>query len=124
MPEVEQFFAEEGFAVVRPEQYSLAEQISMFRGAEVLAGFAGSALFTTMFAGPQRRIVIASRGYTARNEYLISAVRGGELHMFWGPPETEQPDRGWVWEAFQSDFDFDVDANADRLRRVIETGHG
>ncbi len=124
LPEVEQFFTDEGFVVVRPEQYPLAEQISMFRGAEVLAGFAGSAVFTTMFAGPQRRILIASGGYTARNEYLISAVRGGELHVFWGPPDTPQPDKGWVWEAFQSDFDFDVDANADRLRRVIGTDPG
>ncbi len=124
MPEVEQFFADEGFAVVRPERFPLAEQISMFRGAEVLAGFAGSALFTTMFAGPQRRILIASGGYTARNEYLISALRGGELHVFWGPPDVAQPSRGWAWNAFQADFDFDVAANADLLRRVIETGHG
>jgi capsular polysaccharide biosynthesis protein len=117
--EVEDFFASEGFTVVYPEDYPFREQIGMFRAAELVAGFAGSGLFTMMFSDVRRRILLASSSYTANNEYLISSVLGGSLDIFWGPADVDHPPRGWTWPAFQSDFSFDLGTHAEALREVI-----
>ena len=119
-PEVEAFFADEGFMVVYPEDLPFAEQVARFRSAEIVAGFAGSGLFTSMFSPVRRRILIASSSYTANNEYLIAAVQGGTLDIFWGPGDVPQPGVGFDLAAFQSDYEFDVARHADALRRAID----
>lgn len=50
-------FAEAGFAVVHPETLSIAEQIALVRGADVLAGLSGSALHLSVFARPGSRVL-------------------------------------------------------------------
>ena len=107
-PEVEALFEARGFEIVLPEQMSMADQIQMFREADVIAGFAGSALFTLMFCPqPKQVIMISPESYTATNEYLISAVRGHAIDVFWS-----QPDAG----SFQSSFAVDMEREGELLR--------
>ena len=70
-------FTAAGFEVIHPEDHPLAEQVAMVRRAEVVAGFAGSAMFHIALAGrPTHVVVVASESYPAHNEYLMSAVLG------------------------------------------------
>lgn len=82
--EVERYFREHGFAVVFPEDYPLAEQVRMFRSAAVVAGYAGSAMFTLCLSGgPKHSIVITPESYRAQNEYVLSAVAGHRIAVAW-----------------------------------------
>ncbi|WP_182525557.1 glycosyltransferase family 61 protein [Nocardioides dongkuii] len=79
-PEVEALFAERGFEVVYPEDYSLGEQVRLFRAAEAIAGYAGSGLFQIAFVTePTRVIMIGADTYSPRNEYLMAAVHGHRI---------------------------------------------
>jgi capsular polysaccharide biosynthesis protein len=102
-PEVEDYFRRHGFAVVFPEDYSLAEQVRMFRAAEVVAGYAGSAMFTLNLSGaPKHSIVITPESYRAQNEYVIAAVVGHRIDVAWC--RTEQQTAG-QHGAFTFDFE-------------------
>lgn len=106
--EVEALFARHGFEVVFPEDFPLPEQAAMFHEAEVVAGFAGSALFNVMFTDrPKHVIAVASETYTPRNEYLISALRGHRLDMTYSKPDRTDPK--FQTKRFMSSFRFDVD---------------
>lgn len=115
--EVEEFFDSNGFAVVFPEDLPFAEQVSMFRQAEVIAGFSGSALFNAVFCDkPVRMIVIGPTTYMARNEYMICAVLGGELDYVWSQPnalEAKGPKPQYAG------FRFDFDREGHFLREVL-----
>lgn len=79
-PEVEQVFAEYGFEVLFPEDYSLGEQVRLFRAADVIAGFAGSGMFQIAFVPEPRTVIqVGSQAYGPRNEYLMAAVRRHRL---------------------------------------------
>lgn len=79
-PELEQVFVEHGFEVLFPEDYSLGEQVQLFRAADVIAGFAGSGMFQIAFvAEPKIVIQVGSEAYGPRNEYLMAAVRRHRL---------------------------------------------
>lgn len=106
--EVEAYFAGHGFEVVFTEDYPLAEQARMFRSADVVAGFAGSALFNLALSGsPKRGIVISSESYTAQNEYMVSAVVGHQVDVAWSAAEIPMPEGRWQARAFHSPFTFD-----------------
>lgn len=47
--EIEQVFAEHGFAILHPEKLDITDQMRVFREAEVIAGFSGSALHNVLF---------------------------------------------------------------------------
>jgi capsular polysaccharide biosynthesis protein len=83
--EVEELFASYGFEVVRPEQLPLPDQVELFQRADVVAGFAGSGMFTTMFSThPQHLILVSPDTSGPSNEYMISAVRGHRLDVALG----------------------------------------
>jgi capsular polysaccharide biosynthesis protein len=101
---LEEVFSGYGFEVVYPEDYSLGEQVQLFRGAEAIGGYAGSGLFQIAFVPePTRVITVTSESYMPRNEFLMAAVRrhridavvcrsGGGLHdAFTYDPEREGP---------------------------------
>lgn len=118
--EVETFFAGQGFTVVHPETHALAEQVAMFREAEVIAGFAGSGLFSLAFCTtPKRVIALGPDAYTARNEFLISAVRGHDLTSVWSRSDVEHPEGSWTFDAFASSFTFDFDDEGRYLEQVL-----
>lgn len=118
--EVEARFAAHGFAVVDPESRSLPDQVALFAGARVVAGYAGSAMFGMVYSRtPGTRIVIGSSQYTASNEYLIASVKGDVLHQYWCDAEVDHPSGGWSVEAFHADFRFDFDADGASLEAVL-----
>ena len=118
--EVDAFFADHGFAVVFPEDYPLPEQAAMFHEAEVVAGFAGSALFNVMFTDrPKHLVAVASETYTPRNEYLISALRGHRLDMSHSRPDESDPK--FHTKRFMSSFTFDFDREGRWLHDEVLT---
>ena len=119
--EVENLFREHDFTVLYPEEHSMAEQVALFRAAEVVAGFAGSALFTLAFcADPTDVIALAPSSYTGRNEYPISSVIGHRLTVVWSSSDIDHPPGGWTREAFMSGFTFDMDREGRYLRAVLD----
>lgn len=80
--EIETLFKNHGFTVLYPEEYSLGEQVQLFRHTDVVAGYAGSSLFTVIFAeAPKHVIILRPNTYAAENEFLISALIGGTLDV-------------------------------------------
>jgi len=117
---VESLFEQHGFEVVYPEDYTLSEQVRMFREATVVAGFAGSGLFHLAFCeAPKQVVMISSESYTATNEYMISSVIGHKVDIVWCPSDLPQPDAGFSKQAFESDFTFDFDRDGDHLMKIL-----
>ena len=117
-------FAAHGFEVVQPGALSIADQATVFAGAQVIAGYGGSAQFNTIFhSGPTTRIVIASESYYASNEWLISGVKGDDYHHFWCRPDVP---RGATYESasFHSDFAFDFDRDGEALTDIVAEARG
>jgi len=113
-------FREHGFHVIRPEELGMAAQVELFAGAEVVAGFGGSGLFNTIYAErPVRQIVIASTTYRARNEWTISATKGGEYHHFFGPAELTDELLRAKGRGFQAPFTFDFARDGAALRALL-----
>ena len=116
--EVDAFFARHGFEVVYPEDFPLPEQAAMFHEAEVVAGFAGSALFNVMFSDrPKHLVAVASETYTPRNEYLISALRGHRLDMSHSRPDED--DTKYQSKRFMSSFTFDFEREGQWLQDEV-----
>jgi hypothetical protein len=75
-------------------------QVAMFRHARIIAGFAGSAMFTLCFCEAKRVIMIWPETYASRNELLIcSAIRSRcsgaqatpSTRLTAGPPRPTSP---------------------------------
>ncbi len=119
--EVEAMFADAGFAVVTPEDSPLADQVARVRAAEVVAGFAGSAMFhVALAARPQHVIVITHEGYPAHNEYQLSALLGHRLDLAVCRPDVPRTEAGYQRSAFHSDFAVDPETEGAYLRSVLD----
>jgi hypothetical protein len=68
--DVEEVFARAGYSIFSPEQYSVAEQIAVFRQAGVVAGESGSGLHNSIFMQPGGRVICIQSG---RQTHLIQA---------------------------------------------------
>jgi capsular polysaccharide biosynthesis protein len=118
--EVEELFVRHGFTLVYPEDLPLADQVAMFRRADVIAGFAGSGLFNTCFVTePTRVIQIGHEAYTANNEYLIASVLGHELVSVVTDLDRSEDDERRNVRRFQSSFTVDLAREGEFLRRVL-----
>jgi capsular polysaccharide biosynthesis protein len=119
VPQVEQYFSERGFTIVYPELHTLSAQATLFAGAKVVAGFAGSGLFNVMFSKELRSLIILSHdAYTARNEYMFASVLGCQVHYLWSAADMQHPKSGWSAKAYQSTWTFDFDRHKDTLREL------
>jgi Glycosyltransferase 61 len=119
LKEVERRFAARGFTIVYPEQHPLPDQARLFREARVVAGVGGSALFNVMHTRRLDALVVLNNSaYFARNEHLFAAVKGGESHYFWSPPDL-RPDDPLSREALRSSWEFDVAELGDDLDRLL-----
>lgn len=117
---VEALFVAHGFTVVHPEEFPLARQARMFAEAEVVAGYAGSAMFNLVFCQrPTRVILVSSESYTAKNEYLVASVLGHHLDVAWCAAETPMPEGRWDREAFTSAFSLDFEREGRFLTDVL-----
>jgi capsular polysaccharide biosynthesis protein len=109
---VEAIFAERGFEIVFPEDYTLGEQVQMFRSAEVIGGYAGSGLFQMAFVPrPTHVIMVGAASYRPRNEYLMAAVHGHRLDAV--ICRAEGP-------SVQSSYTFDVEREGPFLRGILD----
>jgi capsular polysaccharide biosynthesis protein len=94
--------------------------VAIFRGADVVAGFGGSALFTAALCDTPKTIVtVAPTSYTARNEHLIAAARGHRVISAWSAPGIAQPEGWWTQEAYASDFTVDLAAEGAWLEEQL-----
>ncbi|KAA1418087.1 glycosyltransferase family 61 protein [Mumia zhuanghuii] len=117
--QIEAFFASHGFTVLRPEQYRFDEQVALFSQARIIAGYAGSGMFTMAYAPQARVILIAGDGYLAQNEALIAAAQGQDVHYFWGRTQRSAPDLTKYRAAFADDFTFNLRRRSWALRRLL-----
>jgi capsular polysaccharide biosynthesis protein len=117
--EVERRFAARGFTILYPERHPLPDQARLFREARVVAGFGGSALFNVMHTRRLEALVVLNHsGYFARNEHLFAAIKGGESHYFWSPPDL-RPENPMSMEALRANWEFDVPGLGDDLDRLL-----
>jgi capsular polysaccharide biosynthesis protein len=108
---VEQVFAESGFKILYPEDLPFSSQVALFQQADVVAGYAGSALFTLCFcAKPKRVLMVSHESYKSNNEYLIAAVLGHEMDVFWSAADGRGP---------ESHYYFDFEREGHCLREVL-----
>lgn len=111
--EVEDLFRENGFAIVRPEQYPLEAQAAIFRAATVVAGFSGSGMFNLMYAHQVEQVIVLSHeSFSARNEHLYAALLGCRSDWFWSVPEER---------SFHSSWTFDMDRNRADLVDLLQS---
>ena len=113
--EVEAFMRERGYTVFFPEDHDLCIQVTAFRNAEIVAGFAGSNMFPLIGAGRKNVVTITGSSYGATNEFLISAINGGRLTYVVADSTVQHPPGGWAPAAYQSNFVLDVDLLAAAL---------
>lgn len=118
--EVEAEFTGAGFEVVDPSRLSLPQQARLFHDARVVGGFGGTGMFNLLFAAQGPPVVVLNHAaYDARNEELITAARGSDLHYFWSAPDRAHPDGGFDYRAFQSPWSFDTAQHRDPLRSLL-----
>lgn len=119
--EVEALFTARGFTVVYPEDYSLADQVALFRSARVIGGYAGSGLFQMAFVPEPRTFVqIRAETYGPTNEYLIASVLGHRLVSVVGRAERTEDEERRNAKRYQSSFRIDLDKEGRFLREVLD----
>jgi hypothetical protein len=114
-------FRRAGFETVRPETLPLADQVALFRGADVIAGFAGSALVNLLYCDAGKRvIVVGPSSYTSSNDYMIGSILGHEIDQVLSAADVQQPPGGWSREAFLSGWSFDFEREGQLLTVVLD----
>ncbi|WP_022905395.1 glycosyltransferase family 61 protein [Curtobacterium sp. B18] len=123
LDEVESHFAQRGFEIVYPETLPFIEQANTFGNAAVVAGFAGSGMFSMMFAPRLDGVLVLSHdSYTARNEFLYATALSDELHYYWSRAQVQHGDDFSV-AAFHSPWEFDFKAHGPALDKSIARMH-
>jgi hypothetical protein len=56
--DLENFFAQNGYEIINPGDYSLQDQIEMFGSASHVAGISGAAFINTIFCNPGTKVII------------------------------------------------------------------
>jgi capsular polysaccharide biosynthesis protein len=72
---IERLMTSRGFVVVRPEAMSIAEQVGLLKGAEVVAGCDGSGLHMAVFMRPGTKL-LAIDSRIVPSQFLIDQARG------------------------------------------------
>ena len=104
--------------MVFPGPLPLEEQVALFAGARVVAGFGGAGMFNLAYAERLESVVVLHQwAYEARNEQLFAAVHGAACHTFWSPPDVDH-DGGRSYQAHQSSWEFDLGLT-DELRSLL-----
>jgi capsular polysaccharide biosynthesis protein len=119
--EVERLFQDAGFEVIFPEDHPIADQVAYFRRAEVIAGFAGSGMFTMAFSGaPKHVILVSSESYEHTNEHMFSAVLGHRLDMVMCEPDAPIPRAERTRSRNHDNFTFDKDREGVFLQQILD----
>jgi capsular polysaccharide biosynthesis protein len=105
-----------GFEVVLPEELTLPDQAALFDHADVIGGFAGSGMFTSMFTDrPKHLIMVTPDTYGPSNESMISAVRGHRLDVAVGRSTSQR-----TKEALRAPFTFDMVDEGAWLNEILD----
>jgi len=88
--EVTEILAREGVEILHPEAMSFAEQVRLFARRRVVAGSLGSALHTTLFAPPGRRVAALSPGRTINPTFRLVDVLCGNAVSYLHQPGTAE----------------------------------
>jgi len=116
LAEVEAFFEDLGYRVVYPEDYSLGDQVRLFRRSRSVAGFAGSGLFGLMWASePKPVTMLVPDRYPARNEFLINGLVGHDVAVAWAPALTVDPATGKRHRGVNAPFTVDLERDGEFL---------
>ena len=116
---LEDIFKESGFEFYHPENHTWLDQIKTFSRAKVIAGYAGSGTFNTMFTNSVKKMfIIGSDSYTSPNEHYICAIKNIELHYFWGDSLLQHGNH-WSAKAFMSDYNFNYERDESALREAL-----
>jgi capsular polysaccharide biosynthesis protein len=119
--EVEKYFADRGFEIVAPQTLTVADQARTFAAARVVAGFGGAGMFNLIYAQSLETVIVLNQSaYSARNEQLIAAVHGADIHTFWSRPEIDHPPGEHSYQAHQSAWSFDFGLNGRELGELLE----
>jgi capsular polysaccharide biosynthesis protein len=63
--------------VLHTQELGIADQVASVRHARLIAGSAGSAMYSSAFARPgARKLILSPRHFTFRDGQLISHLRG------------------------------------------------
>jgi len=117
---VEELFRNNGFEIVDVDEMDVAAQARIFGNATTIAGFAGSGMYRMFLAEHLEKVlVLTHEANTGRNEHLFASLLADEIHYFWSKPDVEHPSGKFSSEAFNSAWDFDLDANREALSRVL-----
>ena len=112
--EVEKLFARYGFEIIHPENQSIAEQVSLFRGAEFIAGPSGSAMYNCVYSVKKgARLILASAKFVTSNDALINMGTGSAIQYVTGRPVDQGTGMLAGWE-------IDVGLVEDRLRKMLK----
>lgn len=118
--DVEKVFRDAGFVVAYPGDLTQPQQATLFAGARVVAGFAGTGMFNLAYAHAAEHVVVLSQdSYDARNEHLFAAVHGAAIDYFLSPADIQHPPNGWSYQAFHSPWSFDFDRNGAALQALL-----
>jgi capsular polysaccharide biosynthesis protein len=119
--EVEALVRGYGFEVVFPEDLPLADQAMLVHRADVVAGFAGSQMFSLLLSDrPKHVVLLRSESYRSSNEWLIGAVRGHRLDSVTCRAAIPRRGRGRDRAAFRSDFTYDDRQEGVWLRGILD----
>jgi hypothetical protein len=92
---VEDLMAARGFAIVHPQEHSVAQQIAMLSAADTIVGIEGSALHTLMFARGRKKVIVLSHDApTATYTMLDESFDGDTFYLRNGSAENEGSTRG------------------------------
>lgn len=76
---VESLFQKKGFTIIRPESLTIKEQIYISKSASVIAGFSGSQLHNSIFAGENTLVIEIGDEYRKAinpNQYISNKISG------------------------------------------------
>jgi capsular polysaccharide biosynthesis protein len=110
--DVEGVFRQYGFDVIYPEQLSVAEQVGVFRNAEIVAGPSGSGLYNCVYSGHRgRRVILASSKFVTFNDVLVNQGTHSTICYITGAPAENKSGMFANWtidlkllESFLKDF--------------------
>ena len=69
---IEKLFNRNGFKSVSLEKLSLREQISIFKGAKIMAGINGTSFHNTLFSASGQKLIMLNRNEEYDSQYIIN----------------------------------------------------
>ncbi len=119
--EVEQFFADNGFEIIYPEDHSLPEQVALFRNASLVAGYSGSGMFQLMFCteAPKHVILVLPTSYPAKNEYMMASVLGHSIDFVLCTPDIAREEVAPGQPYVETDFSLDFEHEGVFLKEIL-----